>query len=127
MASADESKIRQLILTEWQAKTNASVAVENIRKSFPASEISESKVNHWYKRFDAGDTSISELRGVVQNQDSTDGYSSNVANSILLTVNDPRFEPNMLTDDGRIGLFPSVDPQKSTNFTIMDLFNGTKR
>lgn len=108
MTFAVDSNLRQMMYAEWDAKSSADEATLNIRAKLDAKEITAQMVQRWFDHFDSDN-------------------SLRVINSTLLFSDDCRFKSKMLTDDGRLAFFPSCSYQKGSDFTVLDLFNGTKR
>jgi hypothetical protein len=58
MTSPREIKIRQMIWSEYRAQNYRPQALINIQKKLGPNSASKSKIDHWYRRFQSGKTSL---------------------------------------------------------------------
>jgi hypothetical protein len=58
MVSPQDIKNCQLIWAEFRAKRTKQQAFSNIATKIGSERISQSTINHWYKRFQSGETSL---------------------------------------------------------------------
>lgn len=116
MPTEDDLKLRQMIFDEWDAETSVEDAMTKIQeKLVNKADITENKMNYWYRRFNRGDTSLfstKSSRNVSIQGSSSSSSAKNSVNSILVNINDKYLKKPVFIDDGRLGILTQKQKMK---------------